>query len=110
MPAMFFGSISTIADTSELQRQAFNDAFAEHGLDWHWDRDAYQALLQSSGGSDRVAEYARSKGDSVDAEAVHRTKSELFQQRLADCRPHRRAQGSWRPFSRPGTTAFRPRS
>ena len=24
MPAMFFGSISTMADTSELQRQAFN--------------------------------------------------------------------------------------
>ena len=84
MPAMFFGSISTIADTSELQRQAFNDAFAEHGLDWHWDRDAYRSLLQSSGGSDRVAEYARSKGDSVDAEAVHRMKSELFQRRLAD--------------------------
>ena len=109
MPAMFFGSISTIADTSELQRQAFNDAFAEHGLDWHWDRDAYQALLQSSGGSDRVTEYARSKGDSIDAEAVHRTKSELFQQRLADA-GLRRARGSRRPFSKPGTTAFRPRS
>jgi HAD superfamily hydrolase (TIGR01509 family) len=81
---MFFGSISTIADTSELQRQAFNDAFAKHGLDWHWDRDEYRALLESSGGSDRVAEYARSRGDSVDAEAVHRSKSEIFQHRLAE--------------------------
>ena len=39
MPAILFGSISTVADTSELQREAFNQAFAEHGLDWRWDRD-----------------------------------------------------------------------
>ena len=28
MSAVFFGSLSTLADTSELQRHAFNDAFA----------------------------------------------------------------------------------
>ncbi|MDA0169474.1 HAD-IA family hydrolase [Solirubrobacter taibaiensis] len=84
MPAMFFGSISTIADTSELQRQAYNDAFAQHGLDWSWDQDEYRSLLTSSGGSDRLAEYARAKNESVDADAVHQTKSELFQSRLAD--------------------------
>ena len=36
MSAILFGSISTIADTSELQRQAFNQAFKAHGLDWDW--------------------------------------------------------------------------
>jgi hypothetical protein len=36
---ILFGSISTVADTSELQREAFNAAFAEHGLDWRWDPD-----------------------------------------------------------------------
>lgn len=41
LSALLFGSISTIADTSERQRHAFNEAFAEHGLDWQWDRDEY---------------------------------------------------------------------
>jgi hypothetical protein len=34
MSAILFGSISTLADTSELQRRAFNEAFSAHGLDW----------------------------------------------------------------------------
>ncbi len=82
MSAILFGSISTIADTSELQRAAFNDAFAEHGLDWRWDREEYQELLRSNGGEQRIAEQARARGEQVDAAAVHRTKSERFQQRL----------------------------
>ena len=44
MTALLFGSISSVADTSELQRESFNEAFAEHGLDWHWDRDDYRSL------------------------------------------------------------------
>ncbi len=83
MPALLFGSISTLADTSELQRQAFNDAFAEHGLDWTWDREEYQRLLTSNGGAARIAEQASSRGQDVDADAVHATKSRLFQERLA---------------------------
>jgi HAD superfamily hydrolase (TIGR01509 family) len=83
MTSILFGSISTLADTSEHQRQAFNDAFAAHGLDWNWDRDTYQTLLEESGGASRVAAYAAEAGEDVDAAAVHRTKSELFQQRLA---------------------------
>ena len=38
MSAILFGSISTLADTSELQRRAFNEAFEAHGLDWNWSR------------------------------------------------------------------------
>ena len=83
MSAILFGSISTVADTSELQRAAFNQAFAEHGLDWTWDRDDYRAMLATSGGRSRVAEYARARGQAVDAQAVHATKSALFQKSLA---------------------------
>ncbi len=83
MPAILFGSISTVADTSELQREAFNAAFAQHGLDWRWDRDDYRAMLDSSGGAQRVADYAASRGETVDAAAVHRTKSEIYRDRLA---------------------------
>ena len=83
MSVILFGSISSIADTSELQRESFNDAFATHGLDWQWDRDDYAAMLGRSGGKDRVAEYAESRGEQVDAAAVHQTKSEVFQGKLA---------------------------
>ncbi len=83
MSAILFGSISTVANTSELQRRAFNQAFEAHGLDWHWDRETYRTMLSRSGGQDRVADYAHSLGHSVDARAVHETKSRIFQDALA---------------------------
>lgn len=91
MPALLFGSISTVADTSELQRDAFNKAFAEHGLDWRWDRADYLAKLESSGGRQRIVDQAAKRGEDVDATAVHQTKTKIFQQDLA------RAQLSPRP-------------
>ncbi|MBW0100854.1 HAD family phosphatase [Pseudonocardia sp. KRD291] len=78
MPAILFGSISTVADTSEIQREAFNHAFDDHGLGWRWDREQYVDMLSSNGGRDRIAEFARSASADVDADAVHRTKSEWF--------------------------------
>lgn len=83
MPAVLFGSISSLADTSELQRQAFNDAFSAYGLDWEWSRDDYRSMLGSNGGAQRIADYAASKGSDVDAAAVHAKKSEIFQGLLA---------------------------
>lgn len=86
MTVIFFGSISTLADTSEIQRDAFNQAFAEHGLDWTWDQPEYARLLDSNGGRDRVASYAAARGETVDADAVHETKSRLYQQKLRSTR------------------------
>ncbi len=82
MAAILFGSISSVADTSELQRESFNEAFAEHGLDWQWDHDDYVAMLEKSGGADRVTAYAAERGQEVDAQAVHATKSQKFQDKL----------------------------
>jgi HAD superfamily hydrolase (TIGR01509 family) len=82
MPAILFGSIGTIADTSELQRQAFNQAFALHDLDWNWSRSEYMNLLETSGGSQRIEDYATSLGQSVNATAIHQSKSEIFQAAL----------------------------
>lgn len=84
MSAILFGSISTLADTSELQRQAFNKAFEAHDLHWNWSRDDYASMLGSNGGAARIAEYAKSRGDDVDAAAVHATKSQIFQELLAN--------------------------
>ncbi len=83
MSAVLFGSIGTLAETSEIQRESFNEAFRDHGLDWHWERADYVAMLAESGGRNRIAEYARSVGQEIDADAVHRSKSALFQKNLA---------------------------
>jgi len=78
MKALLFGSIGTIVETSELQHRAFNLAFEQHGLDWHWDRDSYREMLKTSGGVKRIEGYAASKGTEMDAGAIHATKSALF--------------------------------
>jgi HAD superfamily hydrolase (TIGR01509 family) len=87
MAAVLFGSIGTVAETSELQRAAFNEAFQQHGLDWNWSQDEYKELLEKSGGEDRIAEFARSRGEDVDAAAVYETKSEIFRKKLGEEAP-----------------------
>ena len=89
MPALLLGSIGVLAETSDLQRQAFNEAFAEAGLDWEWSRDTYAELLRDSGGRDRIASEADKRGETVDADALHARKSTLFQRRLVEGVPLR---------------------
>lgn len=86
MTAILFGSISTLADTSELQRDSFNRAFAEHGLNWRWGQSEYREMLATNGGADRIADYASERGEEVDAKAIHATKSKLFQESLGTAR------------------------
>lgn len=58
--ALIFDVDGTLADTErDGHRVAFNAAFAEHGLDWHWDETLYGELLQVAGGVERLARYAR---------------------------------------------------
>ncbi len=85
MPAILFGSIGSIAETSELQRQAFNQAFKSHGLVWHWPREQYQKLLVYSGGEQRIAAWAKDArvNGGVDAPAIHATKSQIYQTLLS---------------------------
>ena len=78
--ALLLGSIGTIVDSSELQRRAFNEAFHIHSLSWNWEREEYCKLLQISGGSKRIQQYAQDRGETVDASAIHQTKSEIFHQ------------------------------
>lgn len=78
--ALFVGSIGVLADTSDLQRQAFNHAFDRFGLGWHWDWPTYVRLLQKQGGRQRIADYAEEQGvsDIVDAGAVYAVKQGAF--------------------------------
>ncbi|RVT83936.1 HAD family hydrolase [Rhodobacteraceae bacterium CCMM004] len=82
--AVLLGSIGVLAETSELQREAFNRAFAEAGLDWVWSPEDYRTLLERPGGRDRIAREAERAEIQVDAAALHRRKSELFQERMME--------------------------
>ncbi|QPF93138.1 HAD family hydrolase [Bradyrhizobium commune] len=55
--ALIFDVDGTLAETEELHRQAFNEAFVRGGLDWHWDRAVYKDLLRVTGGNERIRAY-----------------------------------------------------
>ncbi len=84
LTTLLFGSIGTIVETSELQRRAFNQAFAEAELGWEWDTETYQELLKKSGGRQRIEDYATAQGRAVDATALHTRKTEIFDQMMRE--------------------------
>lgn len=55
--ALIFDVDGTLADTESAHLAAFNYAFAEFGLDWHWDEALYTELLNISGGKERMLHY-----------------------------------------------------
>jgi len=57
LQALIFDVDGTLADTESVHLAAFNQAFAEFGLDWHWDEPLYTELLNISGGKERMAHY-----------------------------------------------------
>ena len=76
--AILFGSIGTLVETSEIQRNAFNQAFTESGLDWIWAPDEYKSMLKKSGGRNRINDYAAVRGVKVNAHKLHTRKTEIF--------------------------------
>lgn len=55
--ALIFDVDGTLADTEELHRQAFNEAFFSFGVGWRWGPALYADLLQVTGGKERIAHY-----------------------------------------------------
>lgn len=55
LKALIFDVDGTLADTErEGHRPAFNQAFVEAGLDWHWSGELYGDLLTVTGGKERI--------------------------------------------------------
>ena len=82
--AVVFDVDGTLAETErDGHRVAFNEAFAQHGVDLRWEIERYRELMVVTGGRQRVA-YALRRDAVAPAEAdeiaarVHRTKTELF--------------------------------
>lgn len=86
LEALIFDVDGTLADTEEAHRQAFNAAFDEHGMRWHWTRSRYAELLGVSGGRERMLLHLESLSDSPAAKArlreqiphIHRSKVRIF--------------------------------
>lgn len=59
LKALLFDVDGTLSDTErDGHRVAFNQAFEEYNLNWHWDIDTYGELLAVTGGKERMKFYA----------------------------------------------------
>ncbi len=74
LAALVFDVDGTLAETEELHRRAFNEAFAAAGLEWHWDTALYARLLDVTGGKERIAHWVTAHGGqpALDAGAIQR--------------------------------------
>lgn len=84
--SILFGSIGTIVETSDIQREAYNDALREAGLSWNWDRATYSELLLQSGGKDRLAHLAAATSTAISQatiDQIHARKTQLACSRMA---------------------------
>lgn len=72
LQALIFDVDGTLADTESAHRAAFNQAFTEVGLNWHWNEALYSLLLSVSGGKERILHFWRM----VAPEAANRASAE----------------------------------
>lgn len=61
LEALIFDVDGTLAETEEMHRSAFNQAFASFGLEWNWDPPLYKDLLRVAGGKERILHYRMSR-------------------------------------------------
>ena len=78
MPALIFDCDGVLADTErDGHRPAFNQAFAEAGLDIVWDEAEYARRLQIGGGKERIASVI---DDPDEVLALHKRKTALYKE------------------------------
>jgi HAD superfamily hydrolase (TIGR01509 family) len=89
--ALIFDVDGTLADTEELHRQAFNEAFFACGVGWRWGPALYAELLQVTGGKERIASYLSQQRVAAAERGrllrlipqIHATKTRLYQELVA---------------------------
>ena len=65
---VLFDVDGTIAETEgHAHLPAFNRAFEQLGLPWHWSRDDYHGLLKTAGGLERLLRHAEDIGQDPQA-------------------------------------------
>lgn len=89
--ALIFDVDGTLADTEELHRQAFNEAFFACGVSWRWGPALYAELLKTTGGKERMASYLSQQRVSATERGyllrlipqLHATKTRLYKELVA---------------------------
>ena len=86
LEGIIFDVDGTIADTEDIHRQAFNKAFSEYNLNWHWSREKYHELLFISGGKERIRKCLTEDNtiniDNSFIKELHKCKSEYYRSML----------------------------
>ena len=63
MRALIFDCDGVLVDTErDGHRVAFNQAFDEYGIGWHWSIETYGELLAVTGGKERIRYFIESFG------------------------------------------------
>jgi len=87
LKALIFDVDGTLSDTEgDGHRVAFNQAFKDEGLNWHWDTDIYGELLEVTGGKERIRHFIEKYQPAFDKPAdldnfilnLHKTKTRHF--------------------------------
>jgi HAD superfamily hydrolase (TIGR01509 family) len=84
--ALIFDVDGTLADTESVHLAAFNQAFDELGMGWHWDEALYTELLEVSGGKERVKHYWQQVNQekmAIDGAAVQDTIARIHELKTA---------------------------
>lgn len=90
LKAIIFDVDGTLANTEEIHRQSFNEAFREFDLNYSWSEREYTRLLSISGGKERIYAYLKDKSITLDNEyslreyslIIHKRKSEIYREKL----------------------------
>ena len=93
LKAIIFDVDGTLADTEEYHRLAFNESFAQAGLDWNWSVSLYDELLGVTGGKERIKHFIQLQHPNFAEEAkiddlhgyiaeLHKVKTALYNDKL----------------------------
>ena len=78
LKAVFFGSIGTVAETSEIQRRSYNSAFNKLNIDCYWNVANYCEMLKVPGGKDRIRNFTIPNISEEDVDKIHNLKEEIY--------------------------------
>ena len=78
LKAVFFGSIGTVAETSEIQRRSYNLAFKRLNIDCYWNVANYCEMLKVPGGKDRIRNFTIPDIAEDLVDKIHNLKEEIY--------------------------------
>jgi HAD superfamily hydrolase (TIGR01509 family) len=90
LKAIIFDVDGTLAATEETHRQAFNEAFREFNIPFHWSVSEYIQLLSISGGKERIYKFLKLQNFNAPENEklrdytlrLHQRKSEIYREKL----------------------------